>query len=130
MGRRGGMLSRALAREVSRSIRQSAREAAQRQRMQVKAAKEHTKFARLQYVEQRAREAEVLTEGLNAQIDELKSLLSHTLPVDDTVSFNSLRLKEQYPQFSLPPDLATSNTKPNDVATYLAAVKEPGWFAR
>jgi len=44
-------------------------------------------------------------------MDELRSVLEHTLTVNDTITFDSLRIKDQFPPFTPPLELTT--TYPN-----------------
>jgi len=134
MGRRGGAFSRAIAREVSRSIRQAARNAeraaAQQRRMQAQYAKAAARQAKQQYLEDRIEYASDLNAELDARIAELRNVLPHTLSVNDTISFNLLRVKEDYPPFRLTPELTSPLSRPHSLEAYLSAVKEPSWFGR
>lgn len=133
MGRRGGFLSRAIAKEVGRSIRQSARNsqraAVQHHRLQVKIAKENVKLSKLHYLAMREQSAAELNSELGRQIDELKNLLSEAFSADYQISFNMLRVKEFYPSLTLPEGLKTLVSPPT-LEKYLSAVKQPNWFAR
>jgi restriction system protein len=69
------------------------------------------------------------TEELNGRVDALKGLLEHTLAVDDTIAFDDLRIKEEFPPFAPSVELANPVPKPRK-EDFLSAVKPPGAIAR
>jgi hypothetical protein len=63
---------------------------------------EEEKEARKQYIEDRLQEAEDQNKELEERISELKSILSHTLKINDSIPFHSLLISGEYEAFSLP----------------------------
>jgi restriction system protein len=138
MGRRSGFsgLIAAAARDAARAQRQAEancrrqvreRERAVRQaeRSRALAAKE----ARQRYLEERTQEVEDRNSELAERMDELRSTLEHTLNVDDTITFDSLRIKEQYQPFSPPRELTANYPRPLR-EQFLSSVKAPGLLGK
>jgi restriction system protein len=136
MGRRSGFggFMAAVARDAARAQRQAAaeqrrlireheRSMRQAERYRTLAAKE----ARQQYLEERLQEVEDKNAALGDYIQELQTILEYTLSVDDTISFDSLRLREEFPQFSVPKVIAEPHPMPVK-ARFFASIKSPNWF--
>ena len=87
------------------------------------------KEARQRYIEERIQEVEDRNTELIERIEQLRSVLPQTLTLDDTISFESLRIQEEFPAFK-PPSTLTSTIRPPEVEPFLAAVKFPNWFQR
>lgn len=111
MGRRSGFNSflKAVARESARSARESQRLARTAERQRARALKEQdrldkmqSKLERQEYLESRMEEVEELNEELRDHVNQLKGILEHTLKIDDTISFDSLRMNEKAPVFEPP----------------------------
>jgi restriction system protein len=86
--------------------------------------REAAREAKAAHLEARQVEADDLNADLKDRLEELEVLLLHTLSVDDTVSFDSLRHTELYPAFKVPKDLAPG------VAPVATEAAPPTGFAR
>jgi len=126
----------AVARESARSQRQ--REAAIRRQLreQARAVREEerrraleAKEAKQRYLEERVQEVDERNEELDSQITELRAILEHTLRVNDMISFDSLRVKDEFRSFSPPQELAAPTLIPQK-ETFFSSVKPPGFFGR
>ncbi|WP_428505138.1 restriction endonuclease [Roseateles sp.] len=93
---------------------------AQLRRTDAAAAKE----AKGHYLADRQAEADDLNAEIANQLDALQGILSHTLRVDDRISFSSLRNRMPFEDFKRPPELAP---KP---APLEAAIPPPSWMQR
>lgn len=62
---------------------------------------------------------------LASEIAELTDLLIHTLSINDTIRFDDLRLKDDYPPFKIPSSLASAPEAP-----IKNTIQPPGFFAR
>jgi restriction system protein len=138
MPRRSSFVSllNAIAREQARAQRraEAERRRQERERLQAIRAAERatalaTKEACQRYLAQRAQEAEEMNLQLSERLGELQSILEHTLRIDDTIAFDSLRIHDPFPLFSPPPQLATA-TPPPDRETFLGKVKPPSLLIR
>ena len=91
--------------------------------------KEATRNAKQQHLENHM--AEVRNKNMEAQttINELKEILQHTLSVDDTIAFDSLRIKETFPPFSPPPGLASPSPAPSK-EVFLKDIKPPSGLGK
>lgn len=133
MGRRSGVegflraAGRAIAaseRNRQRSVRAAATQARQLERhqrmaanQQLRADKAAAKEAKAQYLVDREAETEDLNAEVQERVDALQGILSHTLRVDDRITFNSLRSKVAFEEFKLPAALAP---KPAPIAAVIA----------
>lgn len=72
------------------------------------------------------REQEVadLNANIAETLDLLDQILAQTLAVDDSISFNSLRIQETPPDFTVPETLRPIAQGPTE-ASFIAAVDEP-----
>ncbi len=136
MGRRSGFsgLINAMAREAARQARYAEADRKRRVRATAKAERDKQrtmvqlqKEARIQYIEDRAIEADDMNEELEERIAELRGILAHTLEVDDTISFDSLRIKEKYKPFKPPAEVALPLQPPNK-DNFIA--KPPSFFEK
>lgn len=105
-------------REAIREFREQAREDVRRERE-----------AKKQYLEARTEEAATQNEDVENTLESLSSLLQHTLRIDDTIPFASLKVVENFPAFVVPADLADPPDTP-ERGKFLAAVRAPSWFGR
>jgi restriction system protein len=72
---------------------------------QIREAKEADKLAKQQYLEDRIAETADLNSELTDTMEALSGILVHTLSVDDTISFDSLRRKDAFAPFDIPANL-------------------------
>ena len=100
------------------------RERERLQRESVRLQKQLEKEEKLQYAEARMGEADEINTQLEEKISELSGILEYTLEVDDTISFDSLRIHEKFRSFTLPKELEKTIKKPEE-NTYLSVVKKP-----
>jgi restriction system protein len=115
------------------------RKAAERQRKQAEIAarrrmaqsekerKQLEKEANQQYVAGRIEEAEEKNEANADYILELSKILEHTLDIDDTIEFDTLRVKDEFPPFTPPQELVMVAPCPNK-QDYLKNVKSMGFL--
>lgn len=124
----------AIAREAARSQREA--EAARRrvERAQLSAIRESqlaaaaaTKEAKQRYLDGRVAEVERLNEALAERQREMASILAVTLARNDTVDFEALRIREAYPAFSPPRELARPDERPSQ-ASFAPTVRAPSAF--
>lgn len=108
-----------------RQVREHERSVRQGERSRAQAVKE----ARQQYLEGRVQEAEDSNSDLAERIDELRTVLEHTLTVNDAIAFDSLRIKEQYPPFAPPRELTATYPQPSR-EQFLSIVKAPGLLGK
>ena len=133
MGRRGSFLDSVM-REAVRASRRAAAEnqrrglAQQRQqyRAQIQAEREgersRIREEKQRFLEEREEEAGEKTNENHVRIAEFKEILKHTLSIDDAIDFSSLRTKDTYPLFSLPPEIAKPKDEPKK-EDYLSGIK-------
>jgi len=114
---------RQAASEQRRLIREYERATRQAERNRNLAAKE----ARQRYLEERFQEVEDQNAALGDYIQELRTILELTLSIDDTISFDSLRSREEFRQFIVPKVLAEPIVEPVK-ARFFFAIKSPNWF--
>ena len=135
MPRRASFVSlmNAMARDAARSQRQAeaARRSQERERLRAIRAAERadaaaTKEARQRYLDDRINEAAELNRELAQRVSELAGVLEQTLTVDDRIDFDSLRVKDAYPPFEPPPEIANPVPPPKQ-ADYLSKVKPPSF---
>jgi restriction system protein len=125
-----GLLN-AVARDIARSKREA--EAAHRrqlrasihaQRYEARQRASQDKEEKLRYVDERIAEAQDKTTEVQDKVNEFRQILQHTLSVDDTVSFESLKIKEKFPPFSPKPGLANPLSPPSK-EEFLKGIKPP-----
>jgi len=122
-----------MARSAARAQREreiAARKLAQEKLRHVHAAEREAKLQakndRQQYLVARAEEAEDSTNELQARIESLSGILSHSLTVNDTISFASLRMSEAYEAQPVPQELVTLQHPPTKT-TFFSAIKKPSF---
>jgi restriction system protein len=130
MGRRRGIgsLLNQIAREAAREARRQQMDARRAARDYERSSRAADKAARADYREARELEAEELNEELELATAELEKILQATLDVDDTITFESLRQRAQFPTFEAPSDLARAAPRPIE-ADFISAVGKPGFWA-
>lgn len=111
MARRGSFtgLINQIARETARQERENLqyehaqlREAERAHKQQMRLNAQASKEAKALYIENRIQETDDLNKDLSIKIDELRNILERTLQIDDSISFDDLRIKESFPKFTLP----------------------------
>lgn len=109
---------RRLARETTRLRR----EAERAQVLQAKEAKE-------QYLASRLNEVAEQNTQLEEYLHDLQSILESTLEIDDTITFDSLRIREQFTPSPVPKELREARPAPQ-VQSFLGKVKAPSLVER
>ena len=89
-----------------------------------KAAKQAAKVAKERYLLTLAQSVADRNAQLSERMDDLHSVLEHTLTIDDAISFDSLRPSFDFPPFSPPANLTQATPEPRR-EDYLAKVKKP-----
>ncbi len=122
MARRSSMTGviTAVAREAARQQRAS--EAARRR--EIRAQKIADREAAIEYAEERLAEVQGQNVELADRIAELSGILKHTLSVDDSISFDSLRIADEFPKAGPPQDIKTPIPEPTEAA-FLDRVSMP-----
>jgi hypothetical protein len=123
-------LARQSEREVEKLARQRERDAERFFRQKERDAKRAEKEAKQAYIEQRLKETEEKNEDIADRIDDIKSILQHTLKVDDTISFESLKMDEKYKLFHIPNDCkpAALIASPPVKDDFIINVLQLNWF--
>ncbi|TPN81633.1 restriction endonuclease [Mesorhizobium sp. CU2] len=149
MARRGGFerFVMSMAREVARQQRASAtaqrmqirenerfqkqqeREAQRLQKHFLMSQREAERAAKLQYLEDREEEANYETQAINDSLDRLRNVLQDTLSVDDTISFDSLRVHEKPPTLSISKSVLNGSEAPK-LENFRAQVAQPSGLAK
>lgn len=131
---RGGFISamNAIAREAARQQRRAEAERRRQHRAHTQYQKQVERTQRLmnkeekqQYAEQRIEEAEDKNAELKERLEELQNLLQHTFAINDTIRFDSLRIRQQFTPSQPPHELAAPH-RPPQLAEFLSKVKPPG----
>ena len=114
------------------------RQAAERARKQdVKLRAQADKEEKQRYLEERIQETENLNQDLENRISELSNVLEHTLTINDSISFESLRIHEEFRKLELPEELQKEHI-PINREQYFAKIPKPstldklipGWEGR
>ena len=87
------------------------------------------KEAKQQYVAGRIEETEEKNEINANYILELSKILEHTLDIDDTIEFDSLRVKDEFSTFIPPQELIMVAPRP-DMQDYMNNVKSMGFLEK
>lgn len=95
-------------REHQRNLRLQRQQGRELERQQIKDQKE----LKAQYLESRKEETNDLNDEVKLIINEFDSVLSHTLGIDDTISFHSLYNNEIFTEFVEPQLIPTSSASP------------------
>ncbi|MFA6209165.1 MAG: restriction endonuclease [Candidatus Obscuribacterales bacterium] len=97
MGRRKGFSGfvTAVAREAAREQREQIRV----QKFQERLAKQRLREEKQDYLESQAEEAAERNNEISSCLNELNNVLKHTLTIDDTISFDSLKQSEKFPPY-------------------------------
>jgi exonuclease VII large subunit len=130
----------AVARDVGRAQRQAEAERRRVERESIQAIRVHErelqrssaaaeKEARQRYLEDRIAETEELNRQMEERLSDLSALVEDTLRKNDAIDFETLRIREPFPGFSPPADVAAGPPDP-EKEDYLASVKPPGFLGR
>jgi restriction system protein len=111
-------------REAEKQARESQQNYERTQRDAIRFKAQADKEAKQQYLEARIRETEEKNKQLSESISELNGILEHALQVDNKITFDSLRNKDIFRDFTLPPDMQSVPKAPQ-LEAYLAEVKKP-----
>lgn len=119
----------AIVRGVARSQRmaEAARKGAIRAAQ--RAAIANAKEGKLKYLESRIEEVADLNSHLEEQLAEYSTILQQTVTIDDTIDFDSLRIKDIFPPFVVPKDLSIAANQPLE-QSYFNTVAKPSIFAK
>lgn len=82
---------------------------------------------KLRYLEARSEETADKNTTVDSQIEEIQQILEHTLSVDDTITFDSLHIHEEYTPLTIPQELMNPWPPPNK-QQYISRVKAPGFL--
>lgn len=136
MGKRSGIVgaANAMAREAAKQAKQAEaekkrleREAAKRAREAERAKALADKEAKQRYLEERNTETESLNKDIASRVEELEGIIKVALGNKAIISFDSLRIKEKYPKFNPPKDIALPAETPN-LSNY--SVDKPTFFRK
>jgi len=105
------------AREAERSKTAAAREAARAQALAAKQAQQ-------EYLAARAEEVDQMNTELQECIERLRHVGEHTLEVDDRIDLESLRIRDEFPPFTPPADLANPVKSPGFVGRLLPGAQK------
>lgn len=92
-------------RQLERHQRMAAAQQMRELRAMEKEEKAAARLAKAEYLQDRQAEADDLNAELKDRLEELEGLLLHTLSVNDTISFDSLRHTDPHPTFKTPKEL-------------------------
>jgi restriction system protein len=137
MARRGFISAlNAVAREAARQQRRIEAERRRQERARLQYQRQMERAQRLKdkedkqrYIEERLEETEERNAEVTERLEALQTVLEYTLAVDDTISFESLRIQERFTPAPVPHELATPQPPPNK-QTFLSRVKAPSLLAR
>ncbi|EKU96930.1 restriction endonuclease [Leptolyngbya sp. PCC 7375] len=103
---------KAAARESARAQRRAVAAQKQKAREHARAVREAEKQAKQEYLEQRLEKVEEINSEIAEWIQELNEIIEHTLKVNDTISFDELRVKETFPEIQIPQELESKTPTP------------------
>ena len=123
MARDSARAQRQAAANQRRRIRERERNLRQLERFRVLEEKE----ARQRYLEERVEEVNEQNAAINETLTDLRTILEHTLIIDDDISFDSLRSRDKYPDFVIPKVISEPCSAPPR-SRFFHNVKSPNWF--
>lgn len=103
---------KATVKEVARAERQAAIQRKRTVRENEKALQQRQKSLKQEYLEQRLTDVDEINGEIAEWIHQLETLLECTLGVEDTISFEELRIREIFPAIELPQELLAASTIP------------------
>jgi len=102
-----------------------------------KSVRELQKEEKARYLSERLQEVDELNRGLETRVSVLSNILDNVLGFDATISFDKLRIKDNFPQLVLPDDLKTDfdviskeEFLSRTLKTTLVKRLIPGWKSR
>lgn len=113
--------------EAERARREAELTAKRQQAASEKERKQLEKQAQQEYIESRISDTDELNHQISERLSDLANILTHTLGVNDTISFSSLRISEAFPAFAPSQEIATPGQRPNR-QEFIARVKPPGFL--
>ncbi|MCI0607626.1 MAG: restriction endonuclease [Anaerolineae bacterium] len=116
-------------REQIKQRRDTQRAAERARKQEIKLRAQADKDAKQRYLESRMQETEDLNKELTHTISELSNILEHTLTFDDTISFDSLRIHDKFPELELPPELQ-KEPAPTTREEYFSKISKPSAIDR
>lgn len=119
---------RALERETDREQRQQRRDRAIKEREQARYSRESERLAKQNYLEFQMQEARDKNDNIKLLLNELENILSATLTVDDTVTFDSLRVLENPSPFAPAKSLTTAIKCPS-LESFTSKLPSLPWYA-
>ena len=137
MGRRSGFsgLLIAAARDAARAQRQAEanhRRQVREQQQELRQAERESalvaKEARQRYLEERLQDVQDQNASAEDSIQELQTILEHTLTLDDTISFDSLRSRENFRSFVVPKVLVDRPYLEPSRDSFFSTIRAPNWF--
>lgn len=125
-----------IAREAARQQRRAEAEQRRQQRAHLQYERQLERTQKLRdkeekqrYLEQRIEEVEESNAELAERLQSLREVLNHTLSIDDTIKFDTLRIKEQFKPAQTPHGLS-AGPKPPQKQDFIARVKLPGFLEK
>lgn len=116
-------------REEARMEREEERRERQAARDQIARMKDSEKRKAAAYLQDRKEGCEQATEDAKERLERLASVLRDTLDIDDTLAFDSLRVRERDPRLDIPRNLRNPS-QPPDLGGFLGQVLPLGFLAR
>lgn len=120
------MARNARQREIQRQrqIREQERNCKKMERERLRLHKEHSREQKQLYLQSRLDETAEMNLDLQERNTILGAILEHTLKIDDTIKFDTLRIKENMPEF-VPPKELTEPKKIPVKNNFFQDIKEP-----
>lgn len=113
-------------RQIEAERKRRIREATRIERERLREAAARDKHNKAQYLESRLQETEDLNSDLNLRLEELSQVLQHTLTVDDTIEFDSLRVKIGFRPLVLPAEMTLPIQIPS-LESFTQHIRPPNW---
>lgn len=114
---------------LERQRKQAEIEAKRQQAQSERERKQLEKEAKQQYISSRMEETDEKNESIANYILELGKILEHTLDINDTIEFDTLRVKEEFTPFMPPEELTIIAPRP-DKQDFLKNVKSMGFLEK
>ena len=87
------------------------------------------KEAKQQYLQDRMEETDDRNQELEEQLSGFSTILEHALQVNDVISFDSLRIKDKFQPFVLPPELEKEPKSPR-IEHFHASIRKPSTIGK